>query len=87
METTIGNSNPDLWKYVTPESVLEGIRSVVANRLSTSGSQWASIFSAYNSGTYAFDIFHLKWLFIHIIVIFVICVNESLSTLKCVGNI
>ncbi|PVD33062.1 hypothetical protein C0Q70_08510 [Pomacea canaliculata] len=52
METTIGNSNPDLWKYVTPESVLEGIRSVVANRLSTSGSQWASIFSAYNSGTY-----------------------------------
>ena len=33
LETTIGNNNKDLWRYVTPEqSVLEGIRSTVANR-------------------------------------------------------
>ncbi|KAL8560033.1 hypothetical protein ACOMHN_041503 [Nucella lapillus] len=52
METTIGNSNSSLWKYVTSSSVLEGIRSVVANRLAKSGAEWASIFSLYNSGTY-----------------------------------
>ena len=38
METTIGNSNADLWKYIKPTGqVLEGIRSVVANRLATTG--------------------------------------------------
>jgi len=52
METTIGNNNADLWKYVTPQSVFEGIRAVVANRLATSGSEWASIFGDLNSGTY-----------------------------------
>nr|KAG5692485.1 hypothetical protein BaRGS_005031 [Batillaria attramentaria] len=52
METTIGNNNPDLWKYVQPESVLEGIRSVVANRISKSGDEWAKTFSFINSGTY-----------------------------------
>jgi hypothetical protein len=53
METTIGNDNEALWKYVQPtNSVFEAIRTVVANRLATSGSQWAQIFSQYNSGTY-----------------------------------
>ncbi|XP_071093734.1 putative phospholipase B-like 2 [Haliotis cracherodii] len=52
METTIGNSNNDLWKYVTPQSVLEGVRSLVANRLATSGVEWAYYFSQENSGTY-----------------------------------
>jgi len=52
-ETTIGNSNSDLWQYVTPtNSVLEGIRSMVANRLARTGQQWADIFKSYNSGTY-----------------------------------
>ena len=51
-ETTIGNSNADLWSQVVPQSVLEGIRSVVANRLATSGAEWTSIFESYNSGTY-----------------------------------
>ena len=33
LETTIGNSNADLWKYVKAQgSVLEGVRSTVANR-------------------------------------------------------
>ena len=45
METTIGNSNKDLWKYVKPVgTVLEGVRSVVANRLATSG-QFSFLFS------------------------------------------
>ena len=52
METTIGNNNKELWKYVSAYSVLEGIRSVVANRLATSGEEWSHIFSQHNSGTY-----------------------------------
>merc|ERR1711915_1130081 len=53
LETTIGNSNPDLWKFVRPHgSVLEGIRAVVATRLATGGKTWTSIFSKHNSGTY-----------------------------------
>lgn len=53
METTIGNSNKDLWKYVKPVgTVLEGVRSVVANRLATSGKTWTDVFGRYNSGTY-----------------------------------
>ncbi|XP_044131264.1 putative phospholipase B-like 2 isoform X2 [Bufo gargarizans] len=53
LETTIGNSNPDLWKYIQPEnSVLEWLRNIVANRLATGGSEWANIFKEFNSGTY-----------------------------------
>jgi len=53
METTIGNSNPDLWKHVKPVGqVSEWIRSTVANRLGTSGSSWTGTFGMYNSGTY-----------------------------------
>ncbi|KAF4086684.1 hypothetical protein AMELA_G00087190 [Ameiurus melas] len=53
METTIGNSNPDLWKFVKPQgSVMEWLRNIVANRLARSGKEWVDIFSQYNSGTY-----------------------------------
>nr|CAB3264926.1 putative phospholipase B-like 2 [Phallusia mammillata] len=53
IETTIGNSNSDLWKYVTPEdSVLEGFRNMAANRMAKNGEEWCEIFSIYNSGTY-----------------------------------
>jgi len=52
IETTIGNSNPDLWKLLKPQTVLEGIRSTVANRLAVNGSTWTKIFSRHNSGTY-----------------------------------
>ncbi|XP_062310683.1 putative phospholipase B-like 2 [Osmerus eperlanus] len=53
LETTIGNSNPDIWKFVKPtESVMEWLRNIVANRLAASGKEWADIFSKYNSGTY-----------------------------------
>lgn len=52
METTIGNSNDTLWQYVKPVgSVFESIRNVVANRLAKSGSEWAELFSRFNSGT------------------------------------
>ncbi|XP_075220478.1 putative phospholipase B-like 1 [Lycorma delicatula] len=52
-ETTIGNNNNDLWKYVTPNgTVFEFIRIMVANRLGSDGKSWSSIFSQYNSGTY-----------------------------------
>ena len=53
LETTIGNGNAGLWKYVKPKStVLEWIRSIVANRLAQTGEEWAVIFRQFNSGTY-----------------------------------
>ncbi len=52
LETTIGNSNADLWKYVTPQTNLYWIRNLVAHRLSVTGADWARWFSLYNSGTY-----------------------------------
>jgi len=52
LETTIGNSNSELWHKLKPQSVLEGIRSTVANRLATDGRSWADLFSIHNSGTY-----------------------------------
>lgn len=52
-ETTIGNSNDTLWKFVNPKGqVLEFIRSSVANRLGHCGMSWSRIFKQYNSGTY-----------------------------------
>uniref|UniRef100_A0A8C5GIB8 Phospholipase B-like n=2 Tax=Gouania willdenowi TaxID=441366 RepID=A0A8C5GIB8_GOUWI len=53
METTIGNNNPALWKFVQPTgTVMEWLRNIVANRLASTGREWAEIFSKYNSGTY-----------------------------------
>eukprot|EP00095_Tigriopus_kingsejongensis_P006305 maker-scaffold61_size441589-snap-gene-0.13 protein:Tk06305 transcript:maker-scaffold61_size441589-snap-gene-0.13-mRNA-1 annotation:"hypothetical protein DAPPUDRAFT_213420" len=53
LETTIGNSNGDLWRHVNATGqVLEGVRAMVANRLATSGQEWTQIFSKLNSGTY-----------------------------------
>ncbi|NXW56764.1 PLBLB protein, partial [Eurystomus gularis] len=53
LETTIGNNNPALWKYLDPRgSVLEWLRNIVANRLARSGSEWAAVFRQFNSGTY-----------------------------------
>ena len=53
METTIGsNNNPDLWQYVTPQTVLSWMRVVIADRLAHDAPQWVKLFSKYNSGTY-----------------------------------
>ncbi|XP_044776939.1 putative phospholipase B-like 2 isoform X2 [Neomonachus schauinslandi] len=52
LETTIGNRNPALWKYVQPKDcVLEWLRNVVANRLALDGDAWADTFKRFNSGT------------------------------------
>lgn len=53
-ETSIQNSNPELYKFVDqPDSVvLEFIRALVANRLARNGREWTELFSEYNSGTY-----------------------------------
>lgn len=52
-ETTIGNSNPDLWKYVYAEGiVLEWMRTLVANRLARTAAEWTYLFGTHNSGTY-----------------------------------
>lgn len=52
LETTIGNNNPALWKYLEPRgSVLEWLRNIVANRLARSGPEWAAVFRRFNSGT------------------------------------
>merc|ERR1712241_953732 len=53
LETTTGNYNNSLWKYVTSnDTMLEGVRVMIANRLANNGSQWANLFKDYNSGTY-----------------------------------
>uniref|UniRef100_A0A2D4KS15 Phospholipase B-like n=1 Tax=Micrurus paraensis TaxID=1970185 RepID=A0A2D4KS15_9SAUR len=53
METTIGNNNNKLWKFIKPDnSVLEWLRNIVANRLARTGAEWATIFEKFNSGTY-----------------------------------
>lgn len=52
LETTIGNRNPALWKYVTPgDCVMEWVRNIVANRLAVDGDTWADVFKRFNSGT------------------------------------
>lgn len=52
-ETTIGNSANVLNKeYVSPMTLLEWQRNIVANRLAASGSDWCGILQKYNSGTY-----------------------------------
>ena len=54
METTFEIlNNESLWNCVKPFGrVLEFIRVLVANRLSSSGEEWVKTFSQYNSGTY-----------------------------------
>ena len=63
IETTIGNSNAELWKYVTPELNLYWLRVLAANRLSSSGTEWAKWFSLFNSGTYV-DLTNVLFIFI-----------------------
>jgi hypothetical protein len=51
-ETTIANNNASLWALVTPQTVLEWSRNMVANRLAANGPAWAAAFLTANSGTY-----------------------------------
>ena len=51
-ETTIGNSNLELLKYITATGVvLEWMRTILANRLASTTVEWAYMFSRHNSGT------------------------------------
>lgn len=52
IETTNSMFNLPLLDLVKPETVLSWQRSTAANMLSSSGSEWAQIFSRYHSGTY-----------------------------------
>lgn len=52
LETTIGNSNATLYQlYIKPNTVMDWMRNIVANRLADDAPSWAAIFSRYNSGT------------------------------------
>lgn len=62
LETTIGNSNVDLWKFVHPtDSVMEWLRNIVANRLASTAKEWAEIFKKFNSGTWVLTWNMLFW--------------------------
>jgi hypothetical protein len=59
METTNEVSDPSIWKYLSPRTVMEPIRVMTSNRLASSGSEWSDIFSHLNSGTYVIILFTL----------------------------
>jgi len=52
IETTNDIFNTSLYQLVTPESLLSWVRTILANRMSTDGQSWTTIFAKYNSGTY-----------------------------------
>ncbi len=53
METTNGVMNEQLYKAVTPESLLTWQRLPMVNTLATNGKEWVDLVARYNSGTYA----------------------------------
>jgi len=53
LETTLNILDESLYTHVDPQhGVVAWIRNLIANRVSSSGEQWVSLFSKYNSGTY-----------------------------------
>jgi hypothetical protein len=53
LETTINSYNESLWANIRSNAIVfEFVRSIVANRLATSGRELTHIFGSYNSGTY-----------------------------------
>ena len=53
IETTNGVMNHDLYKLVTPKSLLTWQRIPLTNSLTNNGKDWTAMFSRHNSGTYA----------------------------------
>jgi len=51
-ETSFSTLNMTMYEYVQVESLLYWVRTLVANRLATSASEWVNLFAQYNSGTY-----------------------------------
>eukprot|EP00455_Lapot_gusevi_P032362 TRINITY_DN3529_c0_g1_i3.p1 TRINITY_DN3529_c0_g1~~TRINITY_DN3529_c0_g1_i3.p1 ORF type:complete len:535 (-),score=171.08 TRINITY_DN3529_c0_g1_i3:144-1748(-) len=52
VETTTGYDNTTLNQFVQPNTVLDWMRNIVANRLAVTAPQWTQIFAQHNSGTY-----------------------------------
>ena len=52
METTNDIYNLSLYEEVVPQSLLTSYRVLLANMLSTTGSDWTDTFALHNSGTY-----------------------------------
>jgi len=52
METSDNIFNTKLYDHVQPQSLLSWQRTALANRMATTGGDWAHIFAEYNSGTY-----------------------------------
>ncbi len=50
-ETTINNNNRSLWERLSPRTLLDWARNMVANRLAGSGSEWMRVYARHNSGT------------------------------------
>ena len=50
-ETTIANHNSSLWERLSPYTLLDWARNMVANRLANNGREWMGIYAKYNSGT------------------------------------
>ena len=50
-ETTIANNNRSLWERLSPSTLLDWVRNMVANRLASSGREWMDIYALHNSGT------------------------------------
>lgn len=51
-ETTNDICNDDLWSLITPSSLLYWVRVMVANRMASTGEEWAEVFVEEQSGTY-----------------------------------
>jgi len=51
-ETTNDIYNRELYKYITPNSLLSWIRTPLVNRLAKDGEAWVNLISRYVSGTY-----------------------------------
>ena len=50
-ETTIANNNRSLWDRLSPRTLLDWVRNMVANRLASSGREWMELYALHNSGT------------------------------------
>lgn len=85
METTNGNSNPDLWKNLSPSTVFEPIRVMVASRLARSGREWTQLFAQYNSGTYVINIIPRQELMLIVVIFLVTIINGSLLITICLN--
>ena len=51
MGTSLSLNNKELYSLITPQSLLTWVRTNVANRMASSGEEWAQIYEKENSGT------------------------------------